>query len=130
MQKLFQFGMFGTAALIVVAVLAGDAAANSKFTVENTASNRKVQIDVFNGNDGVCFSGSTHRVNPGEKHTYKCEGHGTGRCKVRFRNVGNHNVICRNKQDTCDGNGIIIKDNGFITIHDTSDGGVNCTVSD
>lgn len=85
-------------------LFAASADASPRFTIENTTDS-KVEVDIFNGDDAVCYSHAKDgKILPGKTKSFGCKGNGKGRCKVKL--YSNYRPICRDERDTCDGKAI------------------------
>jgi hypothetical protein len=105
------------AALIIAstasALFSMDAAANSRFKVQND-SGKKVKIEVFKGNDTECVSeAKTKKVPKGKTKSMGCEGKGMGLCKIKVYAEGKE--ICKSKKKHCSGTAVSDK---AITVDD------------
>lgn len=81
-----------------------DAAANSRFKVQND-SNERIKIEVFKGNDTECVTEvKTKTVPKGKTKGMGCEGKGTGQCKIRV--FKDSKQICKSKTRHCSGTAV------------------------
>lgn len=88
--------------------------ASPRFTVQND-SDKKVFIDIYDGDDAVCsIQDKTKIASAGETDTYGCNGGGTGRCKVEF--TSGDKRICKNLDNTCSNSVAKVKDDATVVI--------------
>lgn len=113
------------AALIIAstasALFSMDAAANSRFKVQNDSEER-LKIEVYNGNDTDCVSEAKTKKVPREKtKSMGCQGKGMKLCKIKV--FANNKEICKSKEKHCSGTAvsdkaIIVNDGWTVEITD------------
>lgn len=90
------------------------AEASPRFTIQND-SNKKVVVDIYDGDDAVCsLQDKTKIASAGETDTYGCNGGGKGRCKVEF--TSGDKTICKNLNNTCSDSVAKVKDGATVVI--------------
>ena len=105
----------------LVLLIANQAAANSRFTVQND-SDRKVTIGIFNGDDGTCtVSIKVKSVNSGETESYGCAGGGKHRCKLSFQYGSSNSSACDDLYDTCQSQTVKVANGETVVITDLQD---------
>lgn len=100
------------------AFFAMDASANPRFTVESQ-SDLNVKIHIFNGNDPSCGATfKSKKLKAGKTKTFGCEGHGTGRCKVKvwYKDIR----VCGEANTVCGGTAIPVKNGQRLVLSDES----------
>ena len=96
------------------AFFAMDAAAKPKISVENN-SNMRVKVLIYDGDDSVCSApDQTKTLGAGETKTLKCNGGGTGRCKVQVLLQGK--TLCDFERNTCKRKAMIIKNGRHLAV--------------
>jgi len=92
-----------------------DAAANSRFKVQND-SGKRIKSEVYNGNDTDCVSEAKTKTVPRAKtKSMGCQGKGMNLCKIKV--FANDNEICKSKKKHCSGTPVSDK---AITVEDGS----------
>jgi len=96
------------AALVIAstasAFFAMDAAASSRFKVQNE-SGKRLKIEVYNGNDTDCVSeAKTKKVPRGKTVSMGCKGKGMHLCKIKV--FANDKEICKSKEKHCSGTAV------------------------
>ena len=96
------------------AFFAMDASAKPKFSVENK-SNKRVKILIYDGDDSVCSApDQTKGLGAGDTKTLKCNGGGTGRCKVEVLSEGK--PLCKDDLNTCKRKAMNVKNGGQLIV--------------
>lgn len=96
------------------AFFAMDAAAKPKFSVENN-SNKRVKVLIYDGDDSACAApDQTKGLGAGETKTLKCNGGGTGRCKVQV--LLERKTLCEFELNTCKGEAMIVKNGRHLAV--------------
>ena len=87
--KPFVFWVAAMVCAFCLAIAASPAAeASPRFTVANKSDN-KLNIHIYNGDDGDCTEPlKTKTASSKETDTYGCQGNGKGRCKIEIYKGG------------------------------------------
>ena len=96
------------------ALFAIDAAASPQFSVENQ-SEKRVKINIYNGDDPLCAEPSkTRTLEAGESKNIHCHGNGRGRCKVEVLSKGK--LLCEDDLNTCNSGAMKVKNDSLLII--------------
>ena len=116
--------VFAAAALGGVAGFAPDAAASSRFTIENQ-SDTQVHVYIYSGGDTFCtLEEKVKYLSAGETDSYGCTGNGKNQCKIQL--YAKENLICKSDRNTCNSNAIKRENNSEMRITGSLESGFSC----
>ncbi len=114
-----------TAALGLAAAMAPNAAASSRFTIENQ-SDTQVHVYIYSGGDTFCtLEEKVKYLSAGETDSYGCTGNGKNQCKIQL--YAKENLICKSDRNTCNSNAIKRENNSEMRITGSLETGFDCT---